>query len=187
MMEACALLSPRDVLDLAVLGVTNERARTAAEVVAAVKHIGAPRFQPITDVILGRLVALAEAGLLTSARYALIGEVVWRPTAAGQAHIERLLLMPSSSPVDVLAAVCARLKLCFLELLEADAREAVIEDLMAAHRRALDQAQTALTGGPCRCAFVQRWLARDVERWEAELSWLEALASEVATARPWRR
>jgi hypothetical protein len=54
---------------------------------------------------------------------------------------------------------------------------------MAAHRRALHQAQAALAGCPCRCAFVQRYLARHVERWEAELIWLGALAGEVETAR----
>ena len=96
--------------------------------------------------------------------------------------MERLLLMPSGSPVDAPAAVCASFKLCFLELLQPEARDAVIEDLKAAHRRALDEAQAALAGCSCRCAFVQRCLARDVERWEAELCWLEALASEFDTA-----
>jgi hypothetical protein len=85
-----------------------------------------------------------------------------------------------------LAAVCACLKICFLDMLEPGARDAVIDDLMAAHRRALQDAQAALTGCPCRCAFVQRYLARDVERWEAELSWLEALASDVEMTRPWQ-
>jgi hypothetical protein len=181
-MDACALLSPSEVLDLAVLGVTSERARTAAEVVAAVKHVGAARFQPITDVIVGRVVALAEAGLLTSAPSAPTGELVWRPSPAGQAHMQRLLLMPSGSPANALAAVCACFKLCFLELLQPAAREAVVEDLVAVHRRALGQAQAALAGCPCRSGFVQRWLARDVERWEAELCWLEGLARECATA-----
>jgi hypothetical protein len=177
-MDGCVFLSPSEVLDLAVLGVTSERARTAAEVVAAVKHVGAARFQPITDVIVGRLRALAEGGLLTSARTGSSGEPAWRPSAAGQAHVERLLLTPSGSPANALAAVCGRLKLCFLELLQPAARDAVIDDLKAAHRRALDQAQAALIACPCHCALVQRCLARDVERWEAELSWLEALASE---------
>jgi DNA-binding PadR family transcriptional regulator len=181
-MGVCVFLSPNQVLDLAVLGLTSERARTPAEVVAAVKQIGAARFQPITDVIIGRLVALAEAGLLTSARDESIGEVVWRPSRAGQAHMERLLLMPSGSPVDTLAAVCACLKLCFLELLRPDARDAVIEDLLATHRRALDQAQAALAGDACRCPLVQRCLARDVERWEAELCRLEAVASGFEAA-----
>jgi Putative AphA-like transcriptional regulator len=179
MMDACVFLSPSDVLDLAVLGVTSERARTASEVVAAVRRLGAARFQPITDVIVGRLAALAEAGLLLPARSGSSGEVAWHPSAAGQAQVERLLLRPSSSPAHALAAVCACLKLCFLELLQPAARDAVIEDLKAAHRRALDEAQAALAGCPCRCALVQRCLAREVERWQAELCWLETLASEL--------
>jgi Putative AphA-like transcriptional regulator len=186
MMDGCALLSPSEVLDLAVLGVTSERARSAAEVIAAVKHIGAARFQPTADVIVGRVVALAEAELLNATRNASSGEAVWRPSPAGQTHMERLLLMPSGSPVDALAAVCACLKIGFLELLQPDARDAVMVDLMASHRRALSEAQAALTGCPCRCAFVQRCLAHDVERWEAELTWLEALAGEFTTVRSWR-
>jgi DNA-binding PadR family transcriptional regulator len=189
-MDACDFLSPRNVLDLAVLGVASERARTAAEVISVVKRVGGARFQPTTDVIAGRIAALAEAGLLTSTPEAApacaAGEIRWRPSASGRAHVQRLLMTESDSPADALAAVCACLKICFLEMLEPDARDAVIVDLMAAHRRALHQAQAALTGCPCRCAFVQRYLARDVERWESELIWLEALAGEVETARPWR-
>jgi hypothetical protein len=189
-MSAGDLLSPSDVVDLAVLGVASERARTTAEVIAVVKRVGAGRFEPTVDVIGGRIAALAEAGLLTPMPDGASGgasrEIRWRPSASGRAHVQRLLMMPSGSPVDALAAVCACLKICFLDLLEPAARDAVIDDLMAGHRRALHQAQAALAGCPCRCAFVQRYLARDVERWEAELGWLEALASEVDTARPWR-
>ena len=79
--------------------------------------------------------------------------------------------------MDALAAVCACLKICFLEMLEPAARDALMVDLMGAHRRALSQAQAALSSCPCRCVFVQRCLARDVERWEAELIWLEALGA----------
>lgn len=189
-MDAGDFLSPSNVLDLAVLGVTSERARTAAEIIAVVKRVGGARFQPTADVIAGRIAALAEAGLLTSTPDAAparaAGEIRWLPSASGRAHVQRLLMTQSASPADTLAAVCACLKICFLEMLEPDARDAVIVDLMAAHRRALDQAQAALAGCPCRCAFVQRYLARDVERWEAELIWLEALAGGVDAARPWR-
>src|SRR5918996_3727623 len=122
-MNASVFLSPSEVLDLAVLGVTSERARTAAEVVAAVKYIGARRFQPVTDVVVGRVAALAEAGLLVSARPGSSGEVAWRPSAAGRAHVERLFLVPSSAPANALAALCACLKLCFLELLQPAARD----------------------------------------------------------------
>ena len=54
-----------------------------------------------------------------------------------------------------------------------------------ANERQLVQARTAAAGCPCRCRFVERCLARDVERWEAELVWLERLAEGLAT--PQRR
>jgi hypothetical protein len=93
------------------------------------------------------------------------------------------LRTPSGPPVYALAAACACLKLCFLELLQPDVREAVIEDLLAAHRHALGQAQAALIGCAWRCPLVRRCLARDVGRWEAELCWLDGLAREYETAR----
>lgn len=185
-MDAGEFLSPSSVLDLAVLGVTSERALTTAQVIAVVKRVGGTRFQPTADVVAGRIAALAEAGLLAPAPGAAAAGILWRPSRAGRAHIERLLMMQSGSPVNALSAVCACLKICFLEMLEPGARDAVIDDLMAAHRRALHDARAALDGCPCRCAFVQRYLARDVERWEAELSWLEGLASEVESARSWQ-
>lgn len=186
-MDVDEFLSPSDVLDLAVLGVASERACTAAEVISVVKRVGGARFRPTTDVIAGRIVTLAEAGLLTPlpghtpAR--LPGKVRWQPSASGRARVQRLLMAQSAAPADALAAVCAGLKICFLGMLAPDARDAVVSDLLAAHRRALGQAQAALTGCPCRCAFVQRCLAREVERWEAELAWLEALAGELGAAR----
>jgi hypothetical protein len=76
------LLSPSNVLDLAVLGVSSERARTAAEMIGVVKRVGGARFQPTTDVIIGRIAALAEAGLLTStAPDGAWGNVRWRSSA----------------------------------------------------------------------------------------------------------
>jgi DNA-binding PadR family transcriptional regulator len=186
-MDAREHLSPDAVLDLAVLGLLSERPRTAAEVVAIIKRLGGARFQPTSDVIAGRMATLIEAGLLHALPDELAGEARWQPAPSGRAHVQRLLMRPSAAPVNALAAVCACLKICFLELLEPEARDAVLDDLMAAHRRALRQAQGALSGCPCRCFFVQRHLAREVERWESELIWLEALAGEVAPARAWRR
>jgi hypothetical protein len=173
------------VLGLAVLGVVSERVRTTAEVIALVKCIGGTRFQPTRDVIAGRIAGLAEAGLLVPAAGAG-ADARWRPSAAGRAHVQRLLMIPGGSPGNALATICACHKICFLDLLEPAARDAVIGDLRAGHRCALHEARAALTGCPCPCSFVKRYLARDVERREAELRWLEALAREVEAARPRR-
>lgn len=179
-MDACDLLLPNNVIDVAVLGVTSEGARTAAEVIAAVKRLAGARFQPITDVVAGRIAALAEIGSLTPEPAGARGGVLYNLSPVSRAQVQRLLRMQSGSPTDALAAVCACFKICFLEMLEPAARRAVLDDLLAAHRRALDDAETALAGCPCRCSFVQRWLARDVERWRAELGWLEALHGVAA-------
>lgn len=186
-MDACEYLSSGAVLDLAVLGVVSEQARSAAEVITVVKRLGGGRFQPTSDVIAGRMGKLVEAGLLAPVPDDDGDEVRWQPTASGRAHVQRLLMMPSAPPLDALAAVCACLKICFLEVLDPEARDAVLDDLMAAHRRALRQAVAALSACPCRCISVQRYLAREVERWESELSWLEALAGDLAPAGAWRR
>lgn len=172
--QPSAALSPRTVLDLAVLGVASERPRSRRELTVAVRHIGGRRFQPTVDVVAGRVGALVAAGLLVPV--ADDGaETLWQPSPAGRAHIHRLLLMRSEPPVDALAALCACLKICFLELLDGAARRAVLDDLLAAHRSALSDAEAALAGCPCRCALVQRYLAHEIERWRAELGWLEGL------------
>jgi Putative AphA-like transcriptional regulator len=125
---------------LAVLGVTEEHARTATEVIAVVKRLGGARFQPTAEVIAGRIAALFEEGLLRPAPEDQPGEIRWQPSAAGQAHVQRLLMMPSGSPVATLAAVCACLNICFLEILDPVARDAVMDDLMA----------MAVSRRPCR-------------------------------------
>ena len=82
-MDSGDLLSPSDVLDLAVLGMASERARTTAGVIAVVKRLGGTRFHPTADVVAGRVAALAEAGLLAPAPGAMEGGP-WRPSAGGR-------------------------------------------------------------------------------------------------------
>jgi DNA-binding PadR family transcriptional regulator len=178
-MDACGSLSLGAMLDFAVLGVVSERARTTAEVVAIIQRLGGARFRPTAEVVAGRIVALAEAGLLTASGGAP-GDGRWQPAARGRAYLQRLLTTPSALPVDALSTLCAGLKTCFLEMLEPAARQAVLEDLMAAHRRVLSEAQGALSGCAHRCPLLRRCFEREVERWEGELLWLEALAAEVA-------
>jgi hypothetical protein len=177
-MRSSGWSSPGNVVDLAVLGVASERAHSLRALIGAVRHIGGGRFQPTAEVVAGRIAALAEAGLLVP----VAGEgadTSWQPSRAGRAHIQRPLLMRGGPPVDVLAALCACLKVCFLEMLDGAARRAVLDDLLAAHRAALSDAEAALAGCPCRCALVQRYLAHDVERWRAELGWLEGLGGLI--------
>jgi hypothetical protein len=168
--------SPGNVLDLAVLGVVSEQPASAPEVVAAIRRIGGGAgFQPTADVVNERIAALARAGLLAPAPDQLAGRRCWRPSQAGRAGLHDLLMLPNGSPGEALAAVCARLKICFVDMLDPEARGAMLDDLLGAHRRELARAWAALERCEHASPFARHCLARDVERWEAELGWLEAL------------
>ena len=93
----------------------------------------------------------------------------------GRAGLRRLLTLSSAPPAEPLGEICVRLKICFLDRLDPEERGAMLDDLLGAHRRELARARAAL--GRCKhpAFFVQRCLVRDVERWEAELGWIEAL------------
>ena len=168
--------SPGDVLDLAVLGMVSEQPASTAEVVAAVRRVGGgARFQPTADVVNGRIAALAGARMLVPASDQLAGPRCWRASQAGRVRLRDLLMLPSGSPGEALAAVCVRLKICFVDMLDREARGAMLDDLLGAHRRELALARAALERRPHPSPFARRCLVRDVERWEAELGWLEAL------------
>jgi DNA-binding PadR family transcriptional regulator len=168
--------SPGHVLDLAVLGVVSEQPASAPEVVAAIRRIGGgASFQPTADVVNGRIAALTRAGLLVPASDELAGQRCWRASQAGRARLRDPLMLPSGSPGEALAAVCVRLKICFVGMLDPEARGAMLDDLLGAHRRELAQARAALERSEHPTPFARRCLVRDVERWEAELGWLEAL------------
>jgi hypothetical protein len=167
--------SPGKVLDLGVLGVVSEQPASAPEVVASVRRVGGVSFQPTADVVNERIAALVRAGLLAPAPDQLAGRRCWRPSRAGRAHLRDLLMLPNGSPAEALAGVCARLKICFVDILEPEARGAMLDDLLGAHRRELARARVALDRCEHSSPFARRCLVRDVERWEAELGWLEAL------------
>jgi hypothetical protein len=168
--------SPGNVLDLAVLGVVSEQPASAPEVVAAIRRVGrGASFQPTADVVNGRIAALARAGLLAQAPDQLAGQRCWRTSQVGRARLRDLLMRPSGSPDEALAGVCARLKICFVDMLEPEARGAMLDDLLGAHRRELARARVALDRCEHSSPFARRCLVCDVERWEAELGWLEAL------------
>ena len=175
--------TPGHVLDLAVLGVVSEQPAGAPEVVAAVRRVGGgASFQPTADVVHGRIAALARAGLLVPASDQASGQRCWRASQGGRLRLRDLLVLPSGSPGEALAAVCVRLKICFVDMLDREARGAMLDDLLGAHRRELALARAALERRPHPSPFARRCLVRDVERWEAELAWLEAL-SLLATDR----
>lgn len=170
---------PQHVLDLAILGAVASMPLTVGGVAAVVWRLGGPSFRPTTEVVTGRITALADAGLLERVGAPGVGEDTLEATAAGLTRARRLL-RAELDPAGVLGAATTALKVCSLGLLEPGARAEVVGDLVARCGRELASARAALARCPCRSAFTRRWLARDVERLAAELHWLRDLAPSEA-------
>lgn len=173
-------MTPSNILDLAILGVLSEGAASSETVTRIVKQLGAPGFTPTAEVIEARIADLLHHGRLAHARAGLV------LTSLGQGAIVDLLRVRGPSPAQVLGAVCHTLKVCLLDLVAPEVRREVVDDLIEAHRRELDRARGALACCPCRCRFVEQCLARDVARWESEISWLESIETRVLAETDWR-
>ena len=174
-MRAC------DVIDLAILGILSEGPIPAPTVVRAVKQVGLPRLMPTSEVVEGRIGRLLAEGRVAVAE--VEGELVL--TEHGCGAIADLLRAAGPSPAEALGAVCQTLRICLLDRVAPEVRQEIVADMIHAHRRERDRARRALTRCPCRCRFVERCLARDVERWDAEIGWLETIAEDAALGRTW--
>jgi DNA-binding PadR family transcriptional regulator len=188
-MATAGMMTATGVLDLAILGVVSEGATTSETIVGVVKRIGGGKFRPTAEVIDNRIGALLEAGCLTPLE---AGKWPGRVelSAVGRSAIQRLLHGSTLAPGEALGSICQTLRVCLLELLPPELRREVLGEAIAANRRELAHARAALERCPCQCRFVERCLARDVERWEAELLWLEDLEVDLAVwpaHRPTRR
>jgi DNA-binding PadR family transcriptional regulator len=173
-------MSPTDVIDLAILGVLSEGPASVTTLTRVIKQLGQPRFAPTSEVVMNRIERLCAQGRIEATPDTFDELMV---TERGRAAVADLLRGAAPSPAETLGAVCQTLRVCLLDMVAPEARGDIVDDMIQAHRLERDRAVRALACCPCRCRLVQRYLARDVERWETEISWLEAIADDVVPER----
>jgi len=167
-------LASVDFAQMAVLGIVHEGFSTFGEIVPAAKSVARPDWQPTADVLASAVEGALKAGYLdsTGAGYAL--------TRDGHAVLVRYVQAPLASARGRSARTATALKLCFLEALDADQRESVIEDLArlqhAELRALLEGCETCPASGRC----TRLWMAREIERIKSEMAWLDTLKVEIA-------
>jgi hypothetical protein len=173
-------MSPSDVIDLAILGVLSEGPASVPTLTRVVKRLGQPRFAPTSEVVVTRIERLLARSRIARTPDACDELML---TERGCAAVADLLRGAGPSPAEALGAVCQTLRVCLLDMVAPDLQRDIVVDMIQAHRLERDRAVRALACCPCRCRFVERYLARDVERWEAEISWLETIANDVVPER----
>lgn len=173
-------MSPSNAVDLAILGVLSEGPTSVTTLTRVVEQLGQPRFAPTSEVVMTRIEQLGARGRIAATPDACDELML---TEHGCAAIAELLRSADPSPAETLGAVCQTLRVCLLDMVAPEARGDIVGDMIQAHRLERDSAVRALACCPCRCRLVQRYLARDVERWEAEISWLETIATDLVPER----
>jgi DNA-binding PadR family transcriptional regulator len=173
-------MSPSDIIDLAILGVLSEGPASVTTLTRVVKQLGQPRFAPTSEVVMTRIEQLRARGRIAATPDACDELML---TERGRAAVADLLRGMAPSPAETLGAVCQALRVCLLDMVAPETRGDIVDNMIQAHRVERDRAVRALACCPYRCRLVQRYLARDVERWEAEISWLEAIANDVVPER----
>jgi Putative AphA-like transcriptional regulator len=142
-MNSTVVMSSSTAVDLALLGLLAERARSLDELVGGVKVMGGDRFTPTSAFIAGRVADLIATGCVERQPDSdRVGA-----TRAGTAHLARLLCLEIDPGAAALWAFCTTLKLSLLHQVRAECRRAVVATLLGAGRRrasALEMTQWTL-------------------------------------------
>ena len=180
------VLASGDIIDLAVPGAAADGPLPVGALPVILREIGGDAVSPTIEVVMARATALAARGLLLEAPTlgGGMGNRSWAiaTSDAGLRHARDLLRRPGPPVDSPLGVVADRLRLCLLDLLEPEARGAVLAQLEAARIERRDRLRRAEARCPCRHAFMRRWLAHETGRLDAELSWIGTLAPDAATA-----
>jgi hypothetical protein len=167
-MNSTIVMSSSTAVELALLGLLAERARSLDELVGAVKVMGGDRFTPTSAFIEGRLTGLIETGCIEGQS----GSERLCATRAGTAQLARLLCLEIDPGAAALWAFCTTLKLSLLDQVRAECRRTVVATLLGAgRRRASALEMTQWTG--CDGRVMERCLALEQEREALELRWLQ--------------
>lgn len=178
-MNSSISIATGDVIDLAILGTARENSLPLAELVHAVRLLCGARFQPTTEVIGERISALLQGGYLR--QHDAHGAPCWVSTESGWLYASERLSNAQVSAPETLAEVYTRIRLAYLELLDATGKDCVLDSLIGEHGRKLQQAQEALKHCPPPVTLARSALVTAVERLRQDLQWLRDLQRRVLT------
>jgi len=162
-------LGANDFALMAVLGIVHEGFTCFSDIVPAAKSLAGADWQPTADVLAGALETALAAGLLT------VTDDGHALTDEGDLHLAALVQAPPACARGGTARTAAALKVCFLGVLDAEARDFVIDELA---RLQEEELQTLLDGCarcPAANMCTRLWMAREVERLRGEITWLSLL------------
>jgi hypothetical protein len=175
-------LNPMDYPRLTALGVIASGASCLNDIRAAMCSLAAPAWTPTAEVADAALIALKSMGYLHAQHVGDDGTVVTRITMTrrGRTHLQALLMRPLRSSLGGIGAVGTTLKIYFLPLLEAPARNDALAALLQCYRRDLRRLRRRSFGHAAYGRYAAQWIARECERLENDIAWIERVQAEQA-------
>jgi hypothetical protein len=168
------LLFADHAIELLLLGVAAAGPRGSDRFAVLLRRIACPAMQPTADVIDGHLRNLRERGLI-EITVDRDGNAIIRRTAAGANHLREMLRMPGPPVSSLHHELAFVLKVCLLDLMDAEDRLPIVEDLVRDRKAALTVAADAAQRCRSPSQSTHRWLARQASRLREDIAWLEDL------------
>jgi hypothetical protein len=169
-------LGANDFALMAVLGIVHDEFSTFREIVPAAKSLAGADWQPTADVLAGALEIALSTGLLTSTER---GHAL---TEQGHLHLATLVQAPPTAARGGTARTAAALKVCFLGVLDLEARDLVIDELIRLQEQELHTLLDSCARCPAASICSRLWMAREVERLRGEIAWLSLLKADLEPA-----
>lgn len=172
-------MGARDFIWLAALGVAARGAVGIDDICRAIDDITAGHWLPVAD-----LVTSAVAEMVRGDHLRITPERDNWLTLSGRGRQTLALLMaqPVAGPSTQMGQVGVRLKLAFLDLIEADERRAHLEALTVLYDEEIGRVMAAERQGPVRGHFGQLWHGNHLDRLRRERALLRAMAETTPPA-----
>lgn len=172
-------MGARDFIWLAALGTVARGPAGLEDICHAIDTITLGQWLPVGDLVTASVDEMVRGGHL-QATPGHPRQV--RLTVRGRETLSLLLAQPIARPISVFGQVGLRMKLAFLDLVEAAERRQSLDTLIDQYEDELIRRQSPADLCPARGSFGDLWRSHDVERIRRDIALLRSMAGMAAGA-----
>ncbi|MBC7907058.1 MAG: hypothetical protein H7Y60_09975 [Rhodospirillaceae bacterium] len=165
-------MGARDFIWLAALGTVARGPATLEDICHAIDVITTGQWLPVGELVTASVEEMIRGGHLTTSSQ----DKPMTLSVRGHETLSLLLAQPIGRPASVFGQVGLRMKLAFLDLVEAGERRCHLDAMIAAHADELSRRQSPCESCAARGSFGELWRSHDMERLRRDLTLLRSMA-----------
>ncbi|MBI5165560.1 MAG: hypothetical protein HY985_16860 [Magnetospirillum sp.] len=168
-------METRDVIWLAALGTAARRPARMDDVCRTIDSVAAGPWRPVPELVIGCVEEMIRGGHLEADAGRPDPEL--RLMDHGRGTLALLLGLATARPSSPLGQVALRLKLAFLDLVEAPERGCILDEAIATYKLEVSEFENRCRDCIADGCFGALWRAGDGERLRQELDLLQRIAA----------